>query len=268
WNLTVEQQFGSNMAVRVGYVGSFGYHGLLSIDPNTLPAQICSEGSGCAVDTAGTKVPQGTKYIPLPSPATAIRPNPNLSAGFFWFTAGNSSYNSLQLDVIRRLTKGLQLRGNYTWAKNLDMNSALTIAQAQNQPQMIMDRNDLRRDWGPSALTPTNQASISGHYEFPFGGTTANGVKKLTSGWQLNGIATLLSGFPFTPQVGSNRSGDGDTRNPDRPNWNPSFTGDVLLKTQAKWFDPSAFVLPTARTWGSVGRGTLRGPDLKTLDLS
>ena len=41
---------------------------------------------------------------------------------------------------------------------------------------------------------------------------------QLINGWQVNGIATLLSGFPFTPQIGSNRSGDGDTRNPDRPN--------------------------------------------------
>ena len=36
WNLTLEQQVGSNTAVRIGYVGSFGYHGLLSIDPNTI----------------------------------------------------------------------------------------------------------------------------------------------------------------------------------------------------------------------------------------
>src|SRR6185295_15947433 len=42
WNLTIEHQVGANMAVRVGYVGSFGYHGLLRIDPNTIPAQICS----------------------------------------------------------------------------------------------------------------------------------------------------------------------------------------------------------------------------------
>jgi hypothetical protein len=144
------------MAVRVGYIGSFGYHGLLSIDPNTIPAQVCSTAGGCAVDTATppTRVAEGTKYIPLlptpPSPATSARPNPYLGAGFFWMTAGNSSYNSLQLDVTRRLSRGLQLRGNYTWSKNMDMNSALTIAQAQNQPQMVLDRSDLHRDWGPS----------------------------------------------------------------------------------------------------------------------
>src|SRR5262249_27503928 len=152
----------------VGYVGSFGYHGLLSIDPNTVPAQICTLPIGCTAGGTGAAravVLPGTKYIPAvtapPSPATSARPNPYLGAGFFWLTSGNSSYNALQLEFTRRLSKGLQFRGNYTWAKNLDMNSALTIAQAQNQPQMVMDRNDLRRDWGPSALTPTSQASIS-----------------------------------------------------------------------------------------------------------
>ena len=271
WNLTVEQQIGSNMAVRVAYVGSFGYHSLLSIDPNTIPAQICSNSAGCPVDAATTRVAQGTKYIPLlptpPAPASSARPNPYLGAGFFWFAGGNSSYNALQLELMRRLSKGLQFRGNYTWAKNLDMNSALTIAQAQNQPQMVMDRNDLRRDWGPSALTPTHQASISAHYELPFG-DTASGIRKLIAGWQLNAITTLLSGFPFTPQIGANRSGDGNTRNPDRPDINPSFTGPVLLKKQSQWFDPAAFSLPTVRTWGNLGRGTLRGPGLQTVDVS
>jgi hypothetical protein len=268
WNLTVEQQIGANTAVRIGYVGSFGYHGLLSLDPNTIPAQICDVAAGCRNGT----VPQGTRYIPTlpapPAPATTARPNPFLGAGFFWYTEGNSSYNALQFEVNRRLSQRLQFRANYTWAKNLDMNSALTIAQAQNQPQMVYDRTDLRRDWGPSALTPTSQASISGHFDFPFASRDAKGVAKLFSGWQLNGITSLLSGFPFTPLVGSNRSGDGNTRNPDRPNWNAAFSGPVILKKQTQWFDPTAFVLPTTGTFGAVGRGVLRGPGLANFDLS
>ncbi len=273
WNLTIEQQLTSSMVFRIGYVGSFGYHGFLSVDPNSIPPQICSNPAGCAVDTANppTRVALGTKYIPLqpapPSPATVARPNPFLNAGFFWYTAGNSSYNAMQLELSQKLSRGLQFRGNYTWAKSLDMNSALTIAQAQNQPQMVLDRTDLRRDWGPSALTPTSQASISAHYELPFR-TDSHRAGVLVNGWQLNGISALLGGFPFTPQAGSNRSGDGNTRNPDRPDLNPSFTGPVLLKTQAKWFDPAAFSLPTVRTWGSLGRGTFRGPSLETIDLS
>src|SRR5206468_3166916 len=63
WNVAVEQQLGTSMALRIGYIGSFGYHQMLSLDPNTIPAQVCSSGTGCAVDATGaTRVPQGTKY--------------------------------------------------------------------------------------------------------------------------------------------------------------------------------------------------------------
>jgi len=262
WNFTIEQQLDRNTALRVSYVGSHGYHGLLSVDPNSIPAQICASTGGCiAGGTPGTTkstVPQGAQYIPV-----GTRPNPYLSGGFFWYTEGNSSYNALQTDVTRRLNHGLEVRANYTWSKNLDMNSGPTGAQAQNQAQMILDRNDLPLDWGPSALNVTSQASISARYALPFGKTS-----KLFGGWQVNGIATLLTGFPFTPLVGSNRSGDGDTRNPDRPSLNPAFSGPILRDSPNQWFNPNAFILPAAGTFGNLGRGTFVGPGLADLDMS
>jgi hypothetical protein len=280
WNFSIQQQLSNSMALRVAYVGSHGYHSLLSIDPNTIPAQVCSNAAGCQAGGAATSgapataanqshVPQGAEYIPV-----GTRPNPYLGAGFFWFTEGNSSYNALQVDVTKRLSAGLQFRGNYTWSKNLDMNSGLTGAQANNQSQMILDRNDLPRDWGPSALNVAHQASISGSYELPFGHGkrwfgTANGFEnKVAGGWQLNAITTLLSGFPFTPVIGTNRSGDGDTRNPDRPSLNPSFSGPIILGQPSQWYNPNAFVLPPAGTYGTLGRGTFNGPGLAELDLS
>jgi hypothetical protein len=272
WNFTIEHQITSTTALRAGYVGSFGYHGLLSIDPNTIPAQVCNSEAGCTaggIGTARATVPQGAEYIPV-----GTRPNPYVSAGFFWFTEGNSSYNALQLDLTQRLTKGLQFRANYTWSKNLDMNSGLTGAQSNNQAQMVMNRNDVRRDWGPSALNPSQQASISARYELPFGRgkrwlNTASGLpEKLAGGWQINGIGTFLSGFPFTPQIGSSRSGDGDTRNPDRPSVNTAFSGPVVLGQQSRWFDPAAFILPTVGTYGNLGRSTYTGPGLADVDLS
>ena len=170
--------------------------------------------------------------------------------------------------MTRRLTRGLQFRANYTYSKNLDMNSGLTIAQANNQPQMIMDMRDPRRDWGPSALNIANQASISASYELPFGHNLSGVEAKLLRGWQINGIATMLSGFPFTPQIGANRSGDGDTRNPDRPSLNPNFSGPVILGTPNQWFNPNAFILPAVGTYGNLGRGTYTGPGLAELDFS
>jgi hypothetical protein len=139
---------------------------------------------------------------------------------------------------------------------------------------MVLNRNDLRLDWGPSALTPASQASISASYELPFGHSQRwlNDVSrvesKIVSGWQVNGIGTFLSGFPFTPLIGSNRSGDGDSRNPDRPSLNPSFTGPIVTGNPNQWFNPAAFVLPIAGTYGDLGRGTLRGPGLADVDFS
>jgi hypothetical protein len=139
---------------------------------------------------------------------------------------------------------------------------------------MVLDRNDLRRDWGPSALNTASQASVSASYELPFGHSQRwlNDVSrvesKFVSGWQLNGIGTFLSGFPFTPLIGANRSGDGDTRNPDRPSLNPSFTGPVVTGKPNQWFNPAAFVVPTPGTYGNLGRGTLTGPGLADVDFS
>jgi hypothetical protein len=275
WNLTIEQQLSQNTSLRVAYVGSFAVHELLSIDPNTIPSQICSGPSVCASGGIATSsfakgtVPQGAQYIPL-----GTRPNPLLAAGFFWLTEGNSSYNALQVDVTHRISQGLEFRGNYTWSKNLDINSGLTGAQSNNQAQMVLDRNDLRRDWGPSALNATSQSSLSASYELPFGHSQRwlNDVSrvesKFVSGWQLNGIGTFLSGFPFTPLTGSNRSGDGDIRNPDRPSISPSFTGPIVTGNPNQWFNPSAFVLPTPGTYGNSGRATLTGPGLADVDLS
>ena len=269
WNFTVEQQLSHNTVLRAAYVGSFGYHGLLSVDPNTIPAQICTNADGCSaggVTSAASlahaphTVPEGALYIPGPG---ATRPNPKLGAGFFWYTEGNSSYNALQLDVSHRFTNGLQFRANYTWSKDLDMNSGLTGAQANNQAQMILDRNDLHLDWGPSAYNIPNQATLSGTYDLPFAKRN-----RLIGGWQFNTIVTLLSGFPFTPQIGSNRSGDGDTRNPDRPSINPSFIGPVVLGSPNQWFNPAAFILPTAGTYGDLGRGVYSGPGLADVDAS
>ena len=71
-----------------------------------------------------------------------------------------------------------------------------------------------------------------------------------------------------TPLVGTNRSGNGNTFNPDRPNYNPNFQGPVKIGKVEQWFNPNAFSLPTLGTWGNVGRGVLEGPGLAEIDFS
>jgi len=153
WNFTIEREIAEGLALRAAYVGSFGFHGLLSIDPNTISPQICANAAGCASggilapNVPPGNVPQGAQYIPVQT----TRPNPFVGAGFFWHTEGNSSYNGLQIDVTKRMARGLQFRANYTWSKNLDTSSAAAGSQSSNQLQTVYDRDDMRRDWGPAA---------------------------------------------------------------------------------------------------------------------
>ncbi len=68
--------------------------------------------------------------------------------------------------------------------------------------------------------------------------------------------------------MGFNPSNDSDSRNPVRPSWNPAFHGPVILGGPNRYFDPNAFALPPAGTYGNVGRDTLRGPGTRTVDIS
>ena len=79
---------------------------------------------------------------------------------------------------------------------------------------------------------------------------------------------TVQSGFPFTPQLGYNPTGNGDTRNPVRPNWNPNFSGTLYPGTPTQYFNPAAFLPPATGTYGNVSRDALTGPGLSELDFS
>ena len=270
WNFTVEQQLSRSLALYLGYVGSHGYHNLVAKSANSVGAQICSNPSGCVTGGIGAArgfVPQGAQYIPV-----GTRPNPYLAGGsFFWFSDSNSSYHALQMELKQRLSHGLQFRANYTWSKNLDTVAAVAGSQSSNGPTTIWDRNDLRRDWGPSSHNLTHQSSISTSYELPFGRGMSGAAGKIAGGWQVNSIITLLSGLPVTPKVGANRSGDGTgSTSPfeERPSPNPAFSGPVKLGNIKRWYDPNAYVLPIVGTYGTVGKGVITGPGVAEVDFS
>src|SRR5438067_13359281 len=82
--------------------------------PTTYPATF-------PIGIAGTPVPPGTYFIPPPQP----KPNTTLNNTWTWFSRGDSAYNALQIDVNRRFSVGLTLRGVYTYSKLLDDGDSL-----------------------------------------------------------------------------------------------------------------------------------------------
>jgi hypothetical protein len=233
----------------VGYVGSHGYHELLSADTNEPAPEIQANG---------------TVYYPTGAPLA----NPALANTTTWLSEGLSSYNALEIDVNRRFAQGFQVRGTYTFSKSLDDGTALNSSVGANAPGFVMYPLDPKLDWGLSNADVRNAAAINASYELPFGKRARGVAQKLAGGWMLSGIQTVQSGFPFTPQLGFNPSNNGDTRDPVRPSWNPAFTGKVIEGGPNQYFNPNAFVVPPSGTYGNVGRNVLIGPGLATTDFS
>jgi hypothetical protein len=264
WTFKIEQQIAPGTSLGIGYVGSHGYHELLSLDANEPIPTICP-ASPCPAS-----LPSGTVYYPSGAPLA----NPNLANTTTWFSEGLSSYNALQLDVSRRFSHGFQVRGVYTWSKSLDDGTALNSSVGSNAPGFVMFPLNPKLDWGPATTDARNLSVINASYELPFGEGKAflSGARgftqKIAGGWTLSGIETLQSGLPFTPQLGFNPANNGDSRNPIRPSWNPAFSGPIILGAPNQYFNPNAFILPPAGTYGNVGRDVLYGPGLATTDLS
>ena len=259
WTFKIEQQVAPATSLTIGYVGSHGYHQILSEDQNT-PATVTCPAPGCPAALA-----PGTVFYP-----STTKANPNVANTTSWAGQGVSNYNGLEVDVRRQLSHGLQLRGVYTFASNLDNGSAWNTSVSANTPAFVMYPGNPALDYGPAATNIRHAGAINGTWELPFSqGLLANPVaKELVGGWSLSGIATLQSGFPFSPQLGYNPTGNGDTRNPVRPNRATGFSGPLYGKTVQQWFNPAAFSAPYPGTFGNVGRDTLTGPGLTELDLA
>jgi hypothetical protein len=254
-------------------------------NPNQIDPQICSNVAGCvsggfpafnAPTNAAlrTTVPQGTEYIPVQNV-----PNPFVSAGASLVSNGLSSYNALNVEFTRRFNSGLQFKTNYTWSKELDMEDGYSGDPGGGAPQDYW--NPRQSGWGLSGDNQKQRFVFAGGYELPLGknkpflnGATG-AADKLFSGWQVNSIVTVLSGFPFSASTGSNRSGAVNSGSgTDRPSYAPGFNASNVVSPNIFsplgpiWFNPSAFVPNTIGTFGNVGKNAFIGPDLREVDIS
>ena len=258
YTLKIEQQIAKSTSLTVGYDGSHSSHQILSGDLN---------------EPAFTEA-NGTIFYP-----TTVKANPKLANTTSWWSGGTGNYNALIVDVRHDLSHGLQVRANYTWSKNLDDGSAWNTSVSANTPAYVEVPSRPHLDYGPAATDVRHLAAFNATYELPFGAGKAfrgdaKGVEKTAiSGWQLSTIANLQTGFPFSPQLGYNPTGSGDSRNPVRPDVNAGFagklyTGGTTAAKVAGYFNPNAFAAPAYGTVGNTRRDSLVGPGFTDWDLS
>ncbi|HJZ82936.1 MAG TPA: carboxypeptidase-like regulatory domain-containing protein [Pyrinomonadaceae bacterium] len=136
--------------------------------------------------------PTATPFVRLlRNPATGI-------ANLFW-NNGYYQYDSLQIEVRRRLSGGLYFQGNYTFSKNLT--NAIGTGQTLVEP--FLDNNNPQLDKTRWDTDITHVFNFNGIYDLPFGQgrpfLKANGwVDRIVGGWQLSSIINWSSGSPIT----------------------------------------------------------------------
>ncbi len=234
WNAFVERRLPMDVAVSVGYVGT------------RTDGQYASRGLNYA-ESGGN----ANRQLFAKAGTAAI----NVLAA-----SARSKYHSLQVAVNRPFKNGILLKGAYT------------LSRARNE----VDDDGGGYTWAMPSQFSRNYA-LAGYdrphmlqmgfvYELPFARNSDNPVALVVKDWQINGIASWLSGTPFT--IGGDngllqQSGGSQTIN---------ATGDPEpgfgeAGPDAQYYDPAAFSQP-GNAWGNTGRNQFRGPGNWNLDFS
>ncbi|MBV8844350.1 MAG: carboxypeptidase regulatory-like domain-containing protein [Bryobacterales bacterium] len=113
-------------------------------------------------------------------------------------SASTSNYNSLQINLQRRVTSGLYLGLAYTWSKSLGV-AGNGIASTNDNSFVRPDQYTRMAYYGPTAFDRRHVLAINYVYDTPklaWGNTL---TRLATDGWQISGVTQALSGTPFNP---------------------------------------------------------------------
>jgi hypothetical protein len=194
FSLGAERQLGADLALRVGYVGTFGSDLFQTLDGNP-------------------RLPFSTQRQDPTRGVIRLRAN-----------AAESWYHSLQTQLDKRFSRGLSAGVHYTWSRFVDTASEI-FNPSVGEVAVAQDSYNLAGEKGRSTYDRPHRVAGNFVWELPWGTDRAGIGGKFLGGWQISSFFTLQSGAPFTVLNGSDPTGalagiDGLVGNAIRPNLN------------------------------------------------
>lgn len=274
WDLNVQRSLGANLLLQVGYVGTKG---------TKLPRFI--EGNP-AIYMPGVSSPNNADQRRLYSGCTLA----NLPTACKFSSTGliagiaNSNYNALEASLKKRFSHGLAFLASYTYSKAIDDASSFNMTGSAAKP--VAGENDLAQnpfelaaERGPSLFDARHRFVFSYQWSLPFFQQSSGVTQAVLGGWQLNGIATLMSGTPFTVFDSTDVSDQGGAPeitgfSANRPNVVSGQNPNSGPKTTSAWLNAAAFaqVIPDPNSpvqqFGNAGRNIGVGPRYSDWDFS
>ncbi len=271
WNLTIQRSFGANWLAEVGYVGTKG---------TRLPRFI--EGNP-AIYYPGQSTENNVDQRRLYSGCTLAQPSGcNFSSVGEIAGISKSSYNALESSLRKRFGHGISLLASYTYSKSIDDVSSFNITGSAAQPvagenDLAQNPFDLAAERGRSMFDARQRLVFSYQWSLPFWNHPQTWYQHVLGNWQVNGIATLMSGTPFTVFDSNDTSLQGSAPeitgfSANRPNLvgNPNSGPHTVQE----WFNVNAFQQVVfdpnspVQQFGNAGRNIVQGPGFANWDFS
>jgi hypothetical protein len=282
WDAGIEYQVKPDLVLKVTYVGAHSDRLQVSVPINLVkPANIPSAPTSLADQTArmaefvaasGSEVFGGT----VNADGTNILKDPRFDNVTQVQSVGTSSYNSLQVEAIRRFRSGLTFDTNYTWAHSLDDTSDALGVLVNDSPTLLDAAKGVKFNRANSQFDIRNRFVLSYNYEIPFTKHFHGWKRTLLDGWSQSGIFSAQSGLPATvfaaPIFGINDLLLNGT-NTGATVTNTALNGDATKLHPGPFF--KSYTVPTTlpvsepllEQDGTSGRNHLRLGGLTDLDL-
>jgi hypothetical protein len=299
YNASVQFEITRQTMLEAAYVGTHGLNLFRQVAINQ--ARLASPAYPIVNDVTGAVITTNTpQNVRLRTPFQGVDIN-----GFFQNqTTSQSTYNSLQLSVSRRFSRGVQFLASYTYAKSIDNASGsgggagivgiVNPGAVADTSIVLGNQLDNRANRGVSDFDRTHRFVFSNLWDLPrlaFASRSAL-TRQLFWGWELAGIVTAMSGLPIDivdTGAGSLYGISGGASPLARPSWAANHASRSATQNipAGYFFNPFVFVRPavpagqlipssngTARAdatgtdIGNVGRNVLRGPQQSNVDVS
>ena len=261
WSTSIEQRLDKSTSLEIGYLGSRGFHlQRAHLINNAQP------GPGLIQPRRPFKKISFVPNTVLPADVTVTSTTFGVSTINLLENSAQSWYDAGYVNVRRRTNRGLSLLVNYTWSKSLS--NAPDFRSPMFESAIPQDNNHLAAEKGP-ACDVRNRFALSAVYDVPTWGSNRL-TRLVTADWRASTIVQLQSGFPLTISVFGDTANAGTAlgENPVRA----SLTGKPVFgpgtRNAVTWFNPAAFAAPPAYAFGNVGRNSVAGPGMETVDVS
>ena len=197
-------------------------------------------------------------------PARRRRLRPERTGVTLGEPGANASYNALVTRLEKRFSKGITFLTSYTWSHNIDNNTQFLDTGLFN----VANHYDRGAERASANIDMTQSFTSSFTWQLPFGKNRAFGANwggaadAILGGWQIGGLVSLRTGFPFEVTFPGDPQNSGTTNRGNRVG-----SGVLSNPTIDNWFDQSAFVVSEPGIYGTTGRNPLRGPGGKNFDF-